>query len=160
VACVLPHDRHHPTLILHVGMLHRTGDMSWAHFKALYQQRFGSTLGIIHLVDLAQLPFRGTIDEYMGSFQTHMAHTGNLTQVQQVHLFTYGLPDAIHIHVELQAGMPPRLAACHGVGVCLWVSCHGVVITRCAMFAARPVLPARTIGPNRCQQHSLRCLVI
>jgi hypothetical protein len=60
-------------------------------------------MGVNHLADLARIPFRSSIDEYIESFQTRLAHAGYLTPEQQTHLFTGGLPDHICIDVELQA---------------------------------------------------------
>lgn len=77
------------------------GEISWPQFKALCQQRFGPAIGTNHLVDLACLPFRGSVEDYQEAFQARMAHAGYLSQSQQVQLFTGGLPAAIRIEVEL-----------------------------------------------------------
>jgi hypothetical protein len=88
-------------------MLERdAGNISWHTFKAFCQQQFGLAVGINHRADLAQLPFRGSVNDYQDTFLAKMAHVGHLSQEQQVSLFTGGLPDAIRVDVELQA---PRL---------------------------------------------------
>ena len=43
-----------------------------------------------HLSDLARLPFPGTVDSFIDAFQQRLAHTGFLTQEQQVQLFHWG----------------------------------------------------------------------
>jgi hypothetical protein len=89
-------------------MLERdVGIVTWQHFKALCQQCFGPALGTNHLDDLARLPFRSTVEDYLQTFQDRLAHAGYLTPEQQVQLFTGGLPEAIRVDVELQA--PPDL---------------------------------------------------
>jgi hypothetical protein len=58
-------------------MLERdVGIVTWQHFKALCQQRFGPTLGTNHLADLARLPFRTTVEDYLQTFQDRLAHAG------------------------------------------------------------------------------------
>ena len=54
---------------------------------------------------MARLPFRGSVAEYQDLFQARLAHAGYLSPLQQVQLFTGGLPDQIRIDVELQAPM-------------------------------------------------------
>jgi hypothetical protein len=64
-------------------MLEReTGIVTWSHFKALCQQRFGPAIGINHLSDLARLTFRSSVNDYMEAFQATMAHVGYLTPEQ------------------------------------------------------------------------------
>jgi hypothetical protein len=47
-------------------MLERdAGVVSWPHFKALCQQRFGPAMGVNHLADLARIPFCNSVDEYI-----------------------------------------------------------------------------------------------
>ena len=65
------------------------------------QQRFGPPLGTNHLSDLARLSFRGSVDDYTESFLARLAHAGVLAPVQQVQLYTGGLPDPIRTDVEL-----------------------------------------------------------
>jgi hypothetical protein len=77
------------------------GILSWAHFKALCQQRFGSAMGTNHLADLARIPFLASFDDYIKTFQARMAHAGYLSPEQQVRLFTGDLPDTIRVNVEL-----------------------------------------------------------
>jgi hypothetical protein len=85
-------------------MLERDGDViSWSHFKALCQQRFGPAMGFNHLADLARIPFRSSVSDYMELFQARLAHAGYLTPEQQARLFSGGLPDSIRIDMELQA---------------------------------------------------------
>jgi hypothetical protein len=85
-------------------MLERDEGMpTWPHFKALSQQCFGPAMGVNHLADLARIPFWSSVDEYIESFQTRLAHAGYMTPEQRTHLFTGGLPDHIRIDVELQA---------------------------------------------------------
>lgn len=85
-------------------MLERdTGEVVWPLFKRLCLQRFGPAVGTNHLSDLGRLQFRGSVDEYQEAFQAKMAHAGYLSQEQQVHLFTGGLPEALRVDVELQA---------------------------------------------------------
>jgi hypothetical protein len=85
-------------------MLERdAGVVSWPHFKALCQQRFGPAMGVNHLADLARIPFCNSVDEYIESFQARLAHTSYLTLVQQARLFSGGVPDHIRIDVELLA---------------------------------------------------------
>jgi hypothetical protein len=60
-------------------------------------------MGVNHLADLARIPFRHNVDEYIESFQARLAHAGYLTPVQQARLFSGGLPDHIRIDVELLA---------------------------------------------------------
>ena len=56
-----------------------------------------------HLADLARLLFRGSVAEYQEMFQARMDHAGSLSAVQQVQLFTGGLPNPLRTDVELQA---------------------------------------------------------
>lgn len=88
-------------------MLERdTGDLSaitWDGFRSLCHQHFGPPLGINHLAELARLPFRGSVNDYLEAFQSRMAHVGHLTPLQQVQLFTGGLLDPIRTDVEVQA---------------------------------------------------------
>lgn len=85
-------------------MLERdAGDVTWPQFKALCQQRFGPTIITNHLSDLARLPFRGSVEEYLKAFEARMAHVGHLSPNQKVNLFTGGLPDPISTNAELQA---------------------------------------------------------
>jgi hypothetical protein len=76
--------------------------VSWPHFKALCQQRFVLAMGVNHLAQLARVLFRTTVDDYIKDFQTQLAHAGHLLPEQQAWLFTGGLPDTIHVDVELQ----------------------------------------------------------
>jgi hypothetical protein len=78
------------------------GAVDWERFQGLCQQRFGPAIGINHLAELARLPFKNSVEEYLVAFQARMAHAGYLSPEQQVHLFTGGLPDTIRIDVELQ----------------------------------------------------------
>ena len=64
---------------------------------------FWARAGTNHLSDLAHLPFPGTVVGYVEAFLSRMAHTGPLSPLQQVQLFTGGLPDPIRTDVELQA---------------------------------------------------------
>jgi hypothetical protein len=80
-----------------------TGKVSWPLFKDLCNQRFVPTVGINHLAELARLPFRSSVAEYQEAFLAKMAHVGPLSPEQQVHLFTGGLPESIHVDVELQS---------------------------------------------------------
>jgi hypothetical protein len=85
-------------------MLERdAGEIPWHTFKPCCQQRFGPAITINHLADLVRLPSRSSVTKYQDAFLSKMAHVGYLSQEQQVQLFTGGLPDAIHINVELQA---------------------------------------------------------
>jgi hypothetical protein len=68
---------------------HDTGIVSWPHFKELCQQRFGPAMGVNHLADLARIPFRHNVDEYIESFQVRFAHAGYLTPVQQARLLSH-----------------------------------------------------------------------
>jgi hypothetical protein len=84
-------------------MLERDGGViSWSHFKALCQQRFGPAMGFNHLADLARIPFRSSVSDYIEVFQARLAHAGYLTPEHQARLFSSSLPDSIRI-VELQA---------------------------------------------------------
>jgi hypothetical protein len=78
-------------------------NISWASFKTLCQQRFGPALGTNHLSDLAHLPFPSMVVGYVEAFLSRMAHASPLSPLQQVQLFTGGLPDPIRTDVELQA---------------------------------------------------------
>lgn len=83
-------------------MLEReVGEISWSDFKDLCNQRFGPALGTNHLSDLARLPFRSSVAEYVETFLDRMAHAGYLTPAQQVLLFTRGLPELVKVDVEL-----------------------------------------------------------
>jgi hypothetical protein len=73
----------------------------WDQFKQLCNQRFGPALSTNHLSDLARLPFTSNVDAYMEAFQARMAHAGRLQPLQQVQLFTSGLPEHIRVDVEL-----------------------------------------------------------
>jgi hypothetical protein len=77
--------------------------VSWSHFKALCQQRFGPAMGVNHLAVLARIPFHNSVDEYIDTFQARLAHAGYLTPEQQARLFSGGLSDNIRIDVELMA---------------------------------------------------------
>jgi hypothetical protein len=87
-------------------LVRNAGDInaiSWSLFRSLCQQRFGPPLGTNHLSDLARLTCCNSVKDYQEAFQEHLAHASYLTQLQQVQLFTGGLPDPIRIDVELQA---------------------------------------------------------
>ncbi|XP_066355020.1 uncharacterized protein [Miscanthus floridulus] len=76
--------------------------VSWPLFKALCYQRFGPALATNHLSDLARLPFEGSVQRYQEVFLARLAHAEPLTPMQQVRLFTGGLPEPIRTDVELQ----------------------------------------------------------
>jgi hypothetical protein len=108
-------------------MLERdAGDIPWHTFKAFCQQRFGPAVGINHLADLARLPFRGSVSDYQDAFLAKMAHTGYLSQEQQVRLFTGGLPDAIRVDVRAASSSSPitRHGACKGVRTAILILCR------------------------------------
>jgi hypothetical protein len=44
------------------------GVVSWSHFKALYLQCFGLAMAFNHLADLACIPFRSSVDDYIEAF--------------------------------------------------------------------------------------------
>ncbi|KAJ1253618.1 hypothetical protein BS78_K226700 [Paspalum vaginatum] len=83
-------------------MVERTNPtMSWAMFKDLCNDCFGPLLRNNPLGELARLHFRTTIKDYQERFSTLLCHADPMAPVQQVQIFTAGLPDRIHIDVEL-----------------------------------------------------------
>lgn len=87
-------------------------NIGWPLFRSLCQQRFGLPLGTNLLVELARLPFRGTVTDYQEAFQERMAHGGYLSPEQQVQIFTGSLPDPICTDVELHAPADLQKAMC------------------------------------------------
>jgi hypothetical protein len=75
--------------------------LSWPRFKNLCHQRFGTPLRQNALGELARLSFRTTVEDYQDRFMALLCHVAPLAPEQQVQLFTAGLPDPIHIDVEL-----------------------------------------------------------
>ncbi|XP_066374529.1 uncharacterized protein [Miscanthus floridulus] len=54
------------------------------------------------LSELAQLPFHSTVEDYQEHFNALVYHNANLEVYQKADLFMGGLPEHIHIDVELQ----------------------------------------------------------
>lgn len=52
-------------------------------------------IGTNHLTELALLTFRANVTKYQEAIQACLAHAGYLSPVQQIQLFTGGLPKAI-----------------------------------------------------------------
>lgn len=77
------------------------GCIGWPMFKSLCHQRFGPPLCTNHLLDLARLPFQGSVASYQEEFLAKMAHASPLAPDQQVNLFTGGLPEPLRTDVEL-----------------------------------------------------------
>ncbi|XP_039820334.1 uncharacterized protein LOC120682466 [Panicum virgatum] len=129
--------------------------ISWPLFRSLCQQRFGSPLGANHLSDLARLPFRGSVAEYQELFQARLAPAGYLSPLQQVQLFTGGLPDQIRIDVELQAPMDlQRAMSLARAYERRSLTLHSPTPGRSSIFPPRtpvtssPQLPATTTTPT------------
>ncbi|KAG8056256.1 hypothetical protein GUJ93_ZPchr0002g26237 [Zizania palustris] len=78
------------------------GMPSWDKFKELCHMRFGPTVRIIRLSELAHLPFLSTVQEYSERFNAILCHAHDLSPVQKADLFVGGLPDQIHVDVELR----------------------------------------------------------
>ncbi|KAJ1274640.1 hypothetical protein BS78_05G077100 [Paspalum vaginatum] len=75
--------------------------LSWQQFKDICNERFGPPLRHNPLGELARLQFRTTVEEYQERFCALLCHVAPLAPLQQVQLFTAGLPDRIRIDVEL-----------------------------------------------------------
>jgi len=56
--------------------------ITWLLFSSLCQQHFGPPLCTNHLVELARLPFKGSVADYQEVFQIKMAHAGHLSSAQ------------------------------------------------------------------------------
>ena len=75
---------------------------SWERFKNLCHLRFGSSIRCNCLSELARLPFHSTVENYQESFNALVCHNANLEARQKADLFMGGLPEHIHVDVELR----------------------------------------------------------
>ncbi|XP_062182160.1 uncharacterized protein LOC133886488 [Phragmites australis] len=78
------------------------GMPGWERFKELCNLRFGPPVRINRLAELARLPFLSTVQEYSERFNALLCHARNLSPVQKAELFVGGLPEHIHVDVELR----------------------------------------------------------
>jgi hypothetical protein len=78
------------------------GEPSWVDFVDGINKRFGPPARSKPLGELTHLRCSGTVDEYQERFLTLVARCEDVTEKQQIAIFTAGLPPQMGIIVELQ----------------------------------------------------------
>ena len=74
----------------------------WERFRELCLLRFGPPIRGSRLAKLGRLPFTSTVQDFADRFQALACHASGVTTQQRADLFVSGLPDHIHVHVELR----------------------------------------------------------
>ena len=74
----------------------------WDRFKDLCRLRFGPPIRGTRLAKLGRLPFHSMVEEFAGRFQAVLAHARDISTRQKAELFVGGLPDHIHVDVEMR----------------------------------------------------------
>ena len=75
---------------------------TWAEFVKLANNRFGPPLRSNPFDELVQLRRMGTVAEYQSQFLTLLARCEEVTETQQIDIFTAGLRNPLRTDVELQ----------------------------------------------------------
>jgi hypothetical protein len=78
------------------------GQPSWEEFITLVNQRFGPPLWSNPLGELIQLQCDGSVVDYQSAFLTLVALCDNLTEKQQINIFTAGLCNPFRTDVVLE----------------------------------------------------------
>ncbi|XP_071678585.1 uncharacterized protein [Lolium perenne] len=74
----------------------------WERFRDLCLQRFGPTLRGSRLAELGRLAFTTTVQDFADRFQALECHAPGVSARQRADLFVGGLPDYIHIDIEMR----------------------------------------------------------
>ncbi|XP_044344831.1 uncharacterized protein [Triticum aestivum] len=74
----------------------------WERFRELCLLRFGPPMRGSRLAELCRLPFTFTMQDFADRFQALACHAPGVTARQRAVLFVGGLPDHIHVDVELR----------------------------------------------------------
>ena len=74
----------------------------WERFRELCFLRFGPPIRGSRLAELGRLPFTSTVQDFTDCFQALACHAPGMTARQRAELFVGGLPDRIHVDVELR----------------------------------------------------------
>ena len=78
------------------------GIPTWPDFVDLVSRRFGPPIRSNPLGELAQLHRTGTVEDFQDQFLTLLARCDDVTEAQQVALFTAGLGGTLGIDIEIQ----------------------------------------------------------
>ena len=74
----------------------------WERFRELCLLRFGPPIRGSRLAELGRLPFTSTVQDLANRFQALACHASGVTAQQRADLFVGGLPDHLHVDVELR----------------------------------------------------------
>jgi hypothetical protein len=78
------------------------GQLSWEEFVTLVNQRFGPPLQSNPLGELIQLQCDSSVADYQSAFLTLVARYDDLTEKQQINIFTVGLHNPLRTDIELE----------------------------------------------------------
>ena len=74
----------------------------WERFRELCLLRFRPPIHGSRLAELGRLPFTSTVQDFTDRFQALACHASGVTAQQRADLFVGGLPDHLHVDVELR----------------------------------------------------------